>query len=61
MEAYIDMIPGWITALTLLVTGANAITMLTPTEADNKALAMVLKLLNVLSGNVLKNVNKDAK
>lgn len=61
MEAYIDMIPGWIKALTLLVTGANAITMLTPTEADNKALAMVLKLLNVLSGNVLQNTNKDAK
>ena len=32
---------------------------LTPTKADNKIVNILLKVLNILAGNVLKNKNAD--
>ena len=55
----IDSLPAWILAITTLVTAATAITALTPTKSDDKFLAAVLRVLNVLAGNVGKNRNAD--
>lgn len=47
--------------VTALVVIANIITMLTPSTADNAVMDKVLKALNALSLNVLKNKNADDK
>ena len=60
MEAIIAMIPIWVKALTVLVTGATAVTALTPSKADNKIVDVLLKILNMLAGNVIKNKNADS-
>jgi hypothetical protein len=60
LSELLDAIPEWLQALTVLVTAATAVTALTPTKADNKAVDWLLKLLNLLSGNIGKNTNKDA-
>ena len=52
-------VPKWLNAFTTLVTVATGITMLTPTKADDKYAALILKVLNVMAGNVLKNRNAD--
>lgn len=49
----------WIPAITGVVTAATAITALTPTKADNKIINAILKVLNFVAGNVLKNKNAD--
>ena len=62
METFFDFFeafPAWLTAITTLVTAATAITALTPTQADDKIVAVALKVLNVLAGNVGKNRNAD--
>jgi len=56
----LDSVPAWVHALTGLVTAATAITALTPSKVDDQVLNMVLKVLNVIAGNVGKNENKDA-
>ena len=55
----LDAAPAWLTAITGLVTAATAITALTPSTADDKVLNMVLRVLNLLAGNVGKNKNAD--
>ena len=55
----LDAAPAWLTATTGIVTAATAITALTPTTADDKAVAMILRVLNLLAGNVGKNKNAD--
>ena len=60
MEAIIAMIPVWVKALTVLVTGATAVTALTTSKADNKIVDVLLKILNMLAGNVIKNKNADS-
>jgi hypothetical protein len=56
----LESFPVWLQAIMALVTGATAITALTPTKADDKAVNFVLKILNFAAGNVAKNRNKDA-
>ena len=57
--ALLDAAPAWLHAITALVTAATAITALTPSTADDKAVAMILRVLNLLAGNVGKNKNAD--
>ena len=52
---------AWVAAVTAVVTAASAITALTPTKTDDKILNGILKVLNFLSLNVLKNKNADAE
>ena len=51
----------WIVAIAGVVTAATAITMLTPTKTDDAVISFILRVLNVLAGNVLKNKNADDK
>lgn len=55
----VDSWPAWMSAITALVTAATAITALTPTKSDDKFLSVLLRVLNVLAGNVGKNRNAD--
>ena len=55
----IDSMPAWISAITALVTAATAVTALTPTKSDDKVIGMILKVLNLVAGNVGKNKNAD--
>ena len=52
-------LPAWLVAVTTVCTAATAITALTPTRADDRALDIVLRVLNVLAGNVGRNRNAD--
>lgn len=56
-----DAMPAWIAAFTAVVTAATAITMLTPTKTDDKWINRILRVLNVLAGNVGMNRNADDK
>ena len=56
----IEKMPVWLSAITAVVVAANGITVLTPTKADNKALDVILKVLNFLSMNFGKNKNADS-
>ena len=57
---FMAVFPEWIKALTLLVTGASALTALTPTKTDNKIVSSILRVLNIVSLNIGKNKNADA-
>ena len=64
MDTIIAMILGmsvtdWIFVLTSILTAATAITAATPSKADNRALDVALKFLNILAGNIGKNKNLD--
>jgi len=50
----------WVSIITIVITAANAITMAFPSTANNPFLNFVLKVLNFLAANVLKNKNADA-
>ena len=54
-----DNLATWITAITSIVTAATALTSITPTQTDDKVISVVLRILNVLAGNVAKNKNAD--
>lgn len=57
--SWMGSMPDWIAAITTVVTAATAVTMLTPTTADDKAINMLLKVLNLFAGNIIKNKNAD--
>ena len=57
----VDGAPAWVSAITALVTAATAITALTPTKTDDKAISFILRILNLVAGNIGKNKNKDDK
>lgn len=59
MIKYIAELPMWIHALTAFITGCTAITMLTPTQVDDKVVNFILKVLNICAGNFGKNTNYD--
>lgn len=52
---------AWFYAISGVVTAATAITAITPTTVDNKIVDLVLKGLNFIAGNFLKNKNADAE
>ena len=56
----LESFPVWLQGITAVVTAATAITALTPSTADDRAIGWLLKVLNFLAGNVAKNRNKDA-
>jgi len=58
MNAF-DTIPAWIHALTALMSAATLVTALTPTRHDDAAVDFLLRLLNLLAGNVGYNRNAD--
>lgn len=55
----LDAAPAWLTAITGVVTAATAITALTPTKSDDAIINTILRILNLLAGNVGKNRNAD--
>lgn len=59
LNSWLDSFPVWLAALTTLVTAATAITAVTPTQVDDKVANLVLRVLNLLAGNVGKNKNQD--
>ncbi len=61
METLISNIPAILEALAMIVAGATALTMFTPSRWDNKLMDRISKGLNMLAGNVLKNKNADSK
>jgi len=71
MEAIANIMaqaPQWLQAIAGVVTALTAITMITPTKLDDKALGvatkyinMLLKLCNMGAGNIMGNKNKDDK
>jgi len=50
----------YILPVTAVISAATAITAVTPTTVDNKIINFILGILNFVSGNFLKNKNKDA-
>lgn len=61
MAEFFEAFPVWIAALLTLSMAATAITALTPSKTDDKVLNWIIKILNVLAGNVGKNKNADDK
>lgn len=59
IAAIFEAAPAWLTAVTGLVTAATAITALTPTRSDDEILDKILRVLNILAGNVGANRNAD--
>jgi hypothetical protein len=57
----LEAAPVWLTAITGVVTAATAITALTPSKSDDEIINKVLRVLNILAGNFLKNKNADSK
>jgi len=59
ITAILEAAPVWLTAITGVVTAATAITALTPSKSDDEVLDKILKVLNILAGNIGKNKNAD--
>ena len=57
--AIFESIPAWIVAITTVLTAATAVTALTPSTSDDKIINGILRVLNVIAGNVGKNKNAD--
>ena len=51
---------AWISVITAVLTAATAVTAITPTKVDNQVVNFLLKVLNFVAGNILKNRNADA-
>ncbi len=52
-------VPDILAAAGTVCVACTAVTALTPTQSDDKIINFVLKILNLLSGNIGKNRNKD--
>ena len=51
--------PAWINALLSICVSATGITILTKNNYDNKVLNIIIKILNILAGNILRIKNSD--
>ena len=60
LYSWAEYLPAWLAAITAVVTAATAITALTKTKSDDKIIDFILKALNILAGNFLRNKNADA-
>ena len=56
---FFDAFPAWLVAITGVIAAANAVTAMTPTKVDDKVIAWLLRVLNILSINIGKNKNAD--
>lgn len=68
MESLITDITAYATAIAGVITACTVITAMTPTQVDDKVFGkltvginFLLRILNVLAGNVAKNKNLDDK
>lgn len=59
MLGFLIQLVDYIAPFTAVVTAATAITAITPTRRDDKIIGIVLKILNIVAGNFLRNKNKD--
>lgn len=59
MLGFILSVVEYIAPVTAVVTAATGITAVTATKSDDKIIGIILKVLNVISGNVMRNKNKD--
>ena len=59
LELLFTNLPVWIGMALSLVGAVSAITAVTPTKSDDKVVAAVLRVLNILSLNIGKNKNAD--
>ena len=59
LELLFTNLPVWISMALTLVGAVSAITAVTPTKSDDKVVAAVLRVLNILSLNIGKNKNAD--
>jgi hypothetical protein len=55
----INTIPNWVHHVTLLITAMAGIATLTPTKTDDRALSMVLRVVNMVGLNFGKARNAD--
>jgi hypothetical protein len=55
----LTMLPDWVHHVTLLITAAAGMATLTPTKSDDKAIAMVLRVVNMVGLNFGKARNAD--
>ena len=58
--SFMSAVPDWLFAITALVSGATAVSAITPTKTDDKILNGAVKVLNLVAGNIGKNKNADA-
>ncbi|GEM_PF-3045184 len=59
-EQIVHMVQQYAVTLAELVAAFTVITAITPTRHDNRILDTVLRICNILAGNVAKNKNGDA-
>jgi len=59
MMSLLSTLPDWVHHVTLLITAAAGMATLTPTKSDDKAIAMVLRVVNMVGLNFGKARNAD--
>ena len=59
MMSLLSTLPDWVHHVTLLITAAAGMATLTPTKSDDKAIAMVLRVVNMDGLNFGKARNAD--
>ena len=58
-DALYDSVLYWLHAASLICLAATVITALTPSTHDDAVVNTILKVLNMLAGNVARNKNAD--
>jgi len=63
LSGIVNWVSNWnpyVHAIFGVVSSCTLITALTPSKVDDRILGTILKVLNVLAGNVHRNANKDS-
>jgi len=58
-DALYDSVLYWLHAASLICLAATVFTALTPSTHDDAVVNTILKIINMLAGNVLRNRNAD--